>query len=149
MPTYSSTPKLLDEDSPDEVDAIVAGGLLADRFQLQKLLGKRQGAHTYLAVDLKTGDQVVAKLIAESALPQGALIRMEYEVSLLAGVQSDWFAGVRYAGRDNHRFWLVSNFVAGCSLRQRHDSWRLRLAARRRQTLDATDRSGICNLAQP
>ena len=103
----------------DGLSPVVDEQIVAGRFRLKHHFGDRQDAKTYLATDLETEADAVVRLIAESALAPGALMRLEYEAALLSRVQSPWFAPVLYAGRENNCFWLVSRYVPGRSLRQR------------------------------
>jgi signal transduction histidine kinase/CheY-like chemotaxis protein/tetratricopeptide (TPR) repeat protein len=106
-------------------DASVEGQVVAGRFVLKHALGASQGDHTYLATDNETGNDVVVKAIPESELTPGALMRLEYEASLLGRVDSQWFARVLYAGREKNCFWLISRYIPGCSLGQRLSAGRL------------------------
>ena len=100
------------------------GRMIADRFLLQQAIGESQGTRTFLARDIRLGDHkgghdVVVKMIPESALTPGALMRLQYEANLLQRVDSRWFPRVLHAGREQNCFWLISHYVSGCSIKQR------------------------------
>ena len=46
-------------------------------------------------------------------------MRLEYEANLLQRVDSRWFPRVLHAGREQNCFWLISQYVPGCSIKQR------------------------------
>ena len=93
--------------------------VVANRFELRTPLDDSQGGRAYLARDLKSGLDVVAKRTPETELTTGALMRLGYEASLLAHVASEWFAPVVFAGRELDSFWLVSRHVPGEPLSRR------------------------------
>jgi signal transduction histidine kinase/DNA-binding response OmpR family regulator/tetratricopeptide (TPR) repeat protein len=114
--------------SHDASDAAIVGQVVAGRFALKRSLRASQGDHTYLANDNETGNDVVVKAIPESALTPGALMRLEYEANLLGRVDSQSFARVLYAGREQNCFWLISRYIPGCSLARRLSAGRLDIA---------------------
>ncbi|MGD9645808.1 MAG: ATP-binding protein [Pirellulales bacterium] len=93
--------------------------VVANRFELRLPLGDGQSCRAFLARDLATDSDVVAKRTPEAELTTGALMRLGYEASLLAHISSKWFAPVVFAGRVLDSFWLVSKHVPGRSLRAR------------------------------
>ena len=97
--------------TPPETNQIIAG-----RFSLRIPLDESQTGRSYLATDLQTGADVVAKRTLEAELTTGALMRLGYEASTLAHVFSPWFAQVLFAGRELDSFWLITRYVPGRSL---------------------------------
>ena len=114
--------------SVDAYGLLKKGSVVAGRFVIEAQLGERRGAQTFLANDTESGAETIVKVIPESVLAPGALMRLEHEAALLARIKSDWIAPVLYAGREHSCFWLVSGHVPGRSLRQRLFSGRLELS---------------------
>ena len=83
----------------------VAGAerLVAERFALGRCLGHRQGADIHMALDVETSDTVVLKSVPADAFTPGALMRLEYEASLLLQMRSDWVAPLVEFGRDGEQ----------------------------------------------
>ena len=102
--------------APGDLAAPEASQIVAGRFALRIPLDESKTGRSYLATDLQTGAEVVAKRTLEAELTTGALMRLGYEASALAHVVSPWFAPVLFAGRELDSFWLITRYAPGRSL---------------------------------
>ncbi|HUT10570.1 MAG TPA: response regulator [Thermoguttaceae bacterium] len=97
----------------------VAMGVVADRFRIERRLTQAEGSETFLGTDLSAGGAVVIKAVRMASLPSATLMRLEHEAALLHAVRSEHFAPLLHAGRQGDTFYLVLEYIAGISLRQR------------------------------
>ena len=109
MPT--SKPDPLNSDFNAGAERLVAG-----RFALGRCLGHRQGADIHMALDVESSDTVVLKSVPAEAFTPGALMRLEYEASLLLQLQSEWVAPLVDFGRDGEQAYVAWKYFPGVPL---------------------------------
>ena len=90
--------------------------LVAGRFALGRCLGQRQGADIHMAMDVETSDTAVLKIVPVEAYTPGALMRLEYEASLLMDLRSEWVAPLVAFGRDEDRSYVAWKYFPGTPL---------------------------------
>jgi signal transduction histidine kinase/CheY-like chemotaxis protein len=112
MPTLNPAPT--EPDSMATADRLIAG-----RFALGRRLGRRQGADIRLALDVESSDTVVLKTLPVTSFSPGALMRLEYEASLLLQLQSPWVAPLVDNGRDGDQIYIAWKYFPGTPLEQR------------------------------
>jgi two-component system sensor kinase len=103
--------------STDDAGALRA--YLDERFIARRLLGRPQGARLLLAEDRETQHDAAVKVIPAELLSSGVLMRLEYEASLVAQIQSPYVPPLLAAGHDGQYFCLAWQHVPGESLQQR------------------------------
>src|SRR6188768_2984311 len=106
MPRSQLSPRI---DSPaDEVDRRLIGG----RFAVERCLGHRQGSEISLALDKETQKQVVVKSTPADNFTAGALMRLEFEASLVLEMQSEWLQPLVDQGREGDMVYVAWEFAA-------------------------------------
>jgi serine/threonine-protein kinase len=94
---------------------------LADRYRIERELGRGGFAVVYLAQDLRHDRPVALKVLhAEVAASAGAE-RFEREIKLAARLQHPHILGVFDSGQVDGRLWFAMPFIEGESLRDRLD----------------------------
>jgi signal transduction histidine kinase/CheY-like chemotaxis protein len=104
---------------PSPARDVPAGGsdcLIAGRFARGRQLGHRQGADIHIAMDVENSDTAILKTMPVEAFPPGAVMRLEYEASLLLQLQSEWMAPLLDVGRDGDLVYVAWRYVPGVPL---------------------------------
>jgi signal transduction histidine kinase/tetratricopeptide (TPR) repeat protein len=107
-------------DDLGPVPAVVAG-----RFRVRRVLQRRAGVATLVAVDSETGQRVVLKVAAADALPRGARLRLLHEAQVLRTLAGAGLVTLIDAGEMDGLFHLAMPYVAGDSLAERLAAGRL------------------------
>jgi signal transduction histidine kinase/Tfp pilus assembly protein PilF len=89
------------------------------RYRLTKLLRQGLGVETYAGAKVSSGEPVVIKLTAASAIPPGAQVRLEHEGELLRTLNVLEIAPLLDLGRWQDSLYLVMPFVVGETLAER------------------------------
>ncbi|QDT71829.1 Signal transduction histidine-protein kinase BarA [Lacipirellula limnantheis] len=100
---------------------------MAKRFALGRCLGHRQGADIHMALDAESSDTVVLKSVPAEGFTPGALMRLEYEASLLLQLQSEWLSPLVDFGRDGAQIYVAWKYFPGVPLEIRLRDGALRL----------------------
>lgn len=95
-----------------------AGRIVGARYHVRQTLQTANGFRTYLGTDCNDDREVIMKFIAADALHPGALMRMEYEATHLARLQSPWLAPVVYVGHEGSELLVVYGRTVGRSLKE-------------------------------
>ncbi|MCA9069445.1 MAG: serine/threonine protein kinase, partial [Planctomycetaceae bacterium] len=82
-------------------------------------LSETEGSYTQLAVARETGARVAIKSLLTTTLSSGALMRIQYEASLLAQLDSEAYASPIEVISDEDAIHIVSRFSRGVSLAKR------------------------------
>ena len=69
-----------------------------------------------MAMDVETSDTAVLKIVPVEAYTPGALMRLEYEASLLMDLRSEWVAPLVAFGRDEDRSYVAWKYFPGTPL---------------------------------
>ncbi len=89
---------------------------IADRYALRICVGQRQGAAYYQANDLETGQELDVKLVSSSLLSSSVEMRLEYESSRAAQLESQHVVPRLKFGKEGSEFYLISPHTEGVSL---------------------------------
>ncbi len=100
-------------------DASRAGHIVGSRFHLRQCLSVCDGFRAYRATDFGDGHDVVVKMISAASMHPGALMRLEFEATLLARLQSPWLPRVLHVGHEGDDLLIVYSYVPGVPLRER------------------------------
>ncbi|MBN2577671.1 MAG: response regulator [Pirellulales bacterium] len=130
--------------SAEGCDPLAIGGILCDRFRLDRLLKEDRGIKTFLGTKLDDNEAVVVKTILAGDLPAGTLMRLKHEASQLLRLQSRWLAPLIHIGQEKDWLLLVSKFIPGTSLQKRLDAGPLSLEET--LTVGQALLSGICDI---
>jgi len=133
---------------PDLREQLQSG--LADRYRLERELGRGGMATVFLAQDLKHDRPVAFKVLhAELAASLGPE-RFQREIRLAARLQHPHILSVYDSGETDSRLWFTMPFVEGESLRSRLDREKqlpveaaLRIAREAADALDYAHRHGV------
>ena len=101
---------------PDR-DALAAA--LADRYRIERELGRGGFAVVFLAHDLRHDRPVALKVLHDEVAASLGADRFEREVRLAARLQHPHILGVFDSGSANGRLWFTMPYVQGESLRDR------------------------------
>ena len=93
-----------------------AGEDVAERYVPLRILKRGNGVETLLALDSRTGAQVVVKWIDPAFVPAAARLRFEHEAEVLRHLSGVGLVGLRDAGQEADRLYLVQPFVPGPGL---------------------------------
>jgi serine/threonine-protein kinase len=123
---------------------------LADRYRLEREIGRGGMATVYLAADLKHGRKVAIKVLAPELSAMLGVERFQQEVAFAAGLQHPHILTVLDSGSGDGLTYYVMPFVEGESLRARLDregqlpvDQALELASEVARALDYAHRKGI------
>ncbi|HEY4312328.1 MAG TPA: response regulator [Pirellulales bacterium] len=94
-----------------------AGHIVGSRYHLRQCLNVCDGFRAYLATDFTDGRDVVVKIIAANTMHPGALMRLEFEATHLAALDSPWLPRVLHVGRDGDDLLLVYAYIPGAPLK--------------------------------
>jgi len=92
---------------------------LGGHYRSTAILKSGRGVETLLGVDVDSGDAVVIKKTAESAIPPGARLRLEREAEALKRLESPCIAPLIDVRQDAGELFLVTPFVPGVTLKER------------------------------
>lgn len=91
--------------------------VIAGRFRLERPLSVTSVAWTYAGRDEQDGQPVFCRAIDTSAIPAGTLIRIEHEANLMLSKRLEHIPALLHTDVEMDRYWLISEFVPGRSLR--------------------------------
>jgi serine/threonine-protein kinase len=92
---------------------------LADRYRIERELGRGGMATVYLAQDLKHGRQVALKVLRPEFGPSLGADRFQREIAIAARLQHPHILGLFDSGAADGTLWYTMPYVAGESLRAR------------------------------
>jgi TolB-like protein/Flp pilus assembly protein TadD len=92
---------------------------LADRYRIERELGRGGMATVYLAQDLKHGRQVALKVLRPEFGPSLGADRFQREIAIAARLQHPHILGLFDSGAIDGTLWYTMPYVAGESLRER------------------------------
>jgi serine/threonine-protein kinase len=92
---------------------------LADRYRIERELGRGGMATVYLARDLKHGRQVALKVLRPELGPSLGADRFQREIAIAARLQHPHILGLFDSGATDGALWYTMPYVAGESLRER------------------------------
>ena len=109
------------EQERQERTAGGAGGSIADRFRLGRLLKQGNGVSTYLAEDLLSGATVVVKTVSSDAVSTAVQLRLQHEALVLErlGAATPGLRPLVASGHEGGLFYLVQPVVPGVTLAER------------------------------
>jgi TolB-like protein len=107
---------------------------LADRYRIERELGRGGMATVYLAYDLKHGRRVALKVLRPEIAPALGVDRFQREIAIAARLQHPHILGLFDSGATEGMLWYTMPWVDGESLRAR---------LRREVQLDAAEAVGI------
>jgi signal transduction histidine kinase/CheY-like chemotaxis protein len=91
--------------------------VIAGRFRLERPLSVTSVAWTYAGTDLDAERPVFCRAIDTSAIPRGTLLRIEHEANLMLSRRLEHIPTLLHTDVEEDRYWLISEFVPGRSLR--------------------------------
>ena len=86
---------------------------IAERYAVVRTLKSGNGVETLLAVDTRTGSDVVVKWIDPVFVPLAARLSFEHETQVLRHLTGAGLVGLHDAGQSGGRLYLVQPFVPG------------------------------------
>ena len=92
---------------------------VADRYRLERELGRGGMAVVYLATDLKHGRQVALKVLRPELTPALGAERFEREIAIAARLQHPHILGLHDSGSAAGMLYYAMPYVAGETLRAR------------------------------
>lgn len=96
--------------------AIEGTGLFAGRYALGRMLKRGNGVDTFVAVDTRTGAEVVVKSIDAHVVHAAARLRFEHETRVLRQLSGNGLAELYDSGEVDNRLYLVQPRVRGQTL---------------------------------
>lgn len=93
--------------------------VLGDRYVIKTYIESRQGAAYYQADDTLTDGGAIVKVLPEGVLASAVQMRLEYEASLAAGLNSPCVAKLLGCGKESGEFYLASEASGGKPLLER------------------------------
>src|SRR5918911_2483617 len=98
---------------PEDTDAearLRRGPRFADRYALRRLLKQGNGVTTFLAVDDRSGEQVVVKTFETSALQSSRQARFVHETRVLRELSGLGVCALHDAGQRDGQLYLAQRF---------------------------------------
>ena len=92
---------------------------VAERYRVERELGRGASAVVYLAHDRKHGREVALKVLDPVTAPASGAARFHQEIALLAGLQHPHILTLHDSGEAAGSFYFVTPYVSGESLRAR------------------------------
>ena len=116
------------EETGLDVSSPHIGALIGNRYQVVKLLQKKHDIETLLAVDTACDELVVVKTLPAISFSAGALLRLEYEASVLSEIKSQVLAPLLGVKQEGKWLFLLQPHIDGITLRARLDQGLIPLA---------------------
>jgi eukaryotic-like serine/threonine-protein kinase len=113
-PFFQKTPPVRDSSGNLE-----PGECLADRFVIQRELGRGGGGAVFVASDRTLGRDVAIKILPHGPADETALARFEQEARAAAALKHENILAVHDAGVHRGQPFIVSELLEGSTLRQR------------------------------
>ena len=90
----------------------------AGQWVFSRRLRHSKTLSVWLGTDAETGRPVLARAFDLEHLSTGSLLRLEHEAEVISRIRQPEIVPVRFAGREAGKYWIVSEFLPGPSLRE-------------------------------
>ena len=119
MTSYSTTPAWTSGAIAPPHSVLRPGAILADRYVIERELGRGGMGTVYLARDLKHRRPVAVKVLLPELTALLGHERFLHEIEIAAGLQHPYIVGVHDSGEEGGLLYFTMPYVAGESLRGR------------------------------